>query len=78
MSLLDIFKADHIQKQIIKKFVGTMQSKGITKVLITINADGTIDSNPLQDDSVIIDKKDFDFYVKFVNDNKDRLTKKPL
>jgi len=71
MSLLStLFNNETVKKQLFSKLAQQAKENGIKKLLITINEDGTFESEVLPEGSEYIKKESLDFLKDFYEKNK--------
>jgi len=71
MNLLNtLFNNESIKKQLFSKLAKQAKENGIKKLLITINEDGSFESEVIPEDRVIIDLQTKNFLVNFWERNK--------
>lgn len=73
MSLLNtLFNNESIKKQLFSKLAKQAKENGIKKLLITINEDGTFESEVITENTILTDVKTNEFLVNFWNRYKNK------
>lgn len=65
-----LFANEAIKKTVLSQFAKKMQSEGIKRILITVEDNGEILFEPLNEALALVEKKDYDFYRNFFLNNK--------
>jgi hypothetical protein len=60
----NLFSNEAVKKTLLKQFAKKAQEQGIKRILVKIEGD-EIDFEPLHDDLVLVEKKDYDFYREY-------------